>query len=120
MPGTEAAEMFAAFRRQAPFKAFSEVRIGHDVWIGAHARLLGGIRIGNGAVVGAGAVVTKDVPDYAIVGGVPAKIIRMRFDDATMERLRATQWYLYDWADIDLGGCSQANDFATFMCYKIT
>ena len=102
MPGTEAAEMFAAFRRQTPFKSFSEVRIGHDVWIGAHARLLGGVRIGNGAVVGAGAVVTKDVPDYAIVGGVPAKIIRMRFDDATMERLLATQWYLYDWADMEV------------------
>ncbi len=101
-PESNPPEMFAAFRQRAPVTEFSEVRIGHDVWIGARAILLGGVRIGNGAVVGAGAVVTKDVPDYAIVGGVPAKIIRMRFDDATMERLRAMQWYLYDWADIDL------------------
>ena len=101
-PESNPPEMFAAFRQRAPVTEFSEVRIGHDVWIGARAILLGGVRIGNGAVVGAGAVVTKDVPDYAIVGGVPAKIIRMRFDDTTMERLRATQWYLYDWADIDL------------------
>ena len=102
IPQTAASDMFEVFRRQAPFNQIAEAHIGHDVWIGARAILLGGVRIGNGAVVGAGAVVTKDVPDYAIVGGVPAKIIRMRFDDATMERLRATQWYLYDWADIDL------------------
>ena len=102
IPQTAASDMFEVFRRQAPFNQIAEGHIGHDVWIGARAILLGGVRIGNGAVVGAGAVVTKDVPDYAIVGGVPAKIIRMRFDDATMERLRATQWYLYDWADIDL------------------
>ena len=102
IPQTAASDMFEVFRRQAPFNQIAEAHIGHDVWIGARAILLGGVRIGNGAVVGAGTVVTKDVPDYAIVGGVPAKIIRMRFDDATMERLRATQWYLYDWADIDL------------------
>ena len=102
IPQAAASDMFEVFRRQAPFNQIAEAHIGHDVWIGARAILLGGVRIGNGAVVGAGAVVTKDVPDYAIVGGVPAKIIRMRFDDATMERLRATQWYLYDWADIDL------------------
>ena len=54
MPGTEAAEMFAAFRRQAPFKPFSEVRIGHDVWIGAHATILAGVTIGDTTVIGAG------------------------------------------------------------------
>ena len=54
------------------------VMIGNDVWIGTRSIILPGVKIGNGVLIGAGAVVTKDVPDYAIVGGVPAKIIRYR------------------------------------------
>ena len=56
----------------------SEVVIGNDVWIGMRAIIMPGVKVGNGAVIGTGAVVTKDVPDYAVVGGVPAKIIRFR------------------------------------------
>ena len=67
--------------------------IGHDVWIGHRAILMQGITIGNGAVIGAGAVVTKDVPPYAIVAGVPAKIIRYRFDENTIAQLQSTQWW---------------------------
>ena len=55
-----------------------DVTIGNDVWIGARVTILAGVTIGDGAVIGAGAVVTKDVPPYAVVGGVPAKIIRFR------------------------------------------
>ena len=55
-----------------------KVTIGNDVWIGMRSIIMPGVKIGNGAVIGAGAVVTKDVPDYAIVGGVPAKIIKYR------------------------------------------
>ena len=55
-----------------------EVIIGNDVWIGMRSIIMPGVKIGNGAVIGAGAVVTKDVPDYAIVGGVPARVIRYR------------------------------------------
>ena len=55
-----------------------EVTIGNDVWIGMRVIIMPGVKIGNGAVIGAGAVVTKDVPDYAVVGGVPAKVIRYR------------------------------------------
>lgn len=56
----------------------AEVTIGSDVWIGMRSIIMPGVKIGNGAVIGAGAVVTKDVPDYAVVGGVPARIIRYR------------------------------------------
>ena len=56
----------------------AEVVIGNDVWIGMRVIIMPGIKIGDGAVIGAGAVVTKDVPDFAIVGGVPAKIIKYR------------------------------------------
>ena len=58
--------------------AVKKVTIGDDVWIGTRAIILPGVTIGNGVIIGAGAVVTKDVPDYAIVGGVPARVIRMR------------------------------------------
>lgn len=54
------------------------VYIGNDVWIGTRAIILPGVKIGNGVIIGAGAVVTKDVPDFAIVGGVPAKVVKMR------------------------------------------
>lgn len=56
----------------------SEVIIGNDVWIGMRVIIMPGVKVGNGAVIGAGTVVTKDVPDYAIVGGVPARIIKFR------------------------------------------
>ena len=56
----------------------SEVVIGNDVWIGMRVIIMPGVKIGNGSVIGAGAVVTRNVPDYAIVGGVPARIIKFR------------------------------------------
>lgn len=67
--------------------------IGNDVWIAANAVVKQGVTIGTGAVVGAGAVVTKDVPPYAIVAGVPARILRYRFDDATIEMLLDSKWW---------------------------
>lgn len=70
--------------------------IGNDVWIGANAVIKGGVTIGDGAVIGAGAVVTHDVEPYAIVAGVPAKMIGYRFDDHTVQRLEAIRWWDFD------------------------
>ena len=70
--------------------------IGNDVWIGYEAVIMPGVKIGDGAVIGTRAVVTKDVPPYTIVGSVPAKPIRRRFDDATVEKLEALRWWDWD------------------------
>ena len=69
------------------------VYIGNDVWIGSHVLVNGGVHIGNGACIGAGAVVVKDVPPYAIVGGVPAKIIRYRFSEDIITKFQGLQWW---------------------------
>lgn len=77
-----------------------DVVIGNDVWIGCRAVIMAGVTIGDGAVIGSGAVVTKDIPPYAIVGGVPAKIIRYRFDDETIHRLLKVKWWNYEPAQL--------------------
>ncbi|WP_299043036.1 CatB-related O-acetyltransferase [uncultured Tateyamaria sp.] len=69
--------------------------IGHDVWLGYGALICPGARIGNGVIVGAGAVVRGTVPDYAIVAGNPAQVVRMRFSQAEVETLNALAWW--DW-----------------------
>ncbi len=70
-----------------------DIIIGNDVWIGFEVVIMAGVHIGDGAIIGARAVVTKDVPPYTIVGGVPAREIRKRFDAATVERLLALKWW---------------------------
>jgi acetyltransferase-like isoleucine patch superfamily enzyme len=69
--------------------------IGHDVWIGEEAMIARGVTIGDGAVVGARALVLKDVPPYAIVGGQPAKVLRMRFPEKLIARFQALQWWRF-------------------------
>lgn len=73
-----------------------KVNIGNDVWIGERVTLMGGITIGDGAIIGSNALVTKDVPPYAIVGGVPAKLIRYRFSEDIIFNLLNIQWWNKD------------------------
>lgn len=75
--------------------ARGNVCIGHDVWIGEDALILSGVTIGNGAVIGARSVVRKDVPPYAVVGGVPARVLRYRFEAETVIALQEIAWW--DW-----------------------
>ncbi len=70
-----------------------DIVVGNDVWIGYEAVVMAGVTIGDGAIVASRAVVTRDVPPYAIVGGVPAKVIKYRFDPATVESLLRIKWW---------------------------
>lgn len=73
------------------------ITVGNDVWIGYEAVILSGVTIGDGAIIGTRAVVTKDIPPYAIVGGVPAKLIRKRFSDEVIAELLKIQWW--NWSE---------------------
>ena len=78
-----------------PFKGNTE--IGNDVWIGYDATIMPGVKIGSGAIIASKSVVTNDVPAYAVVGGNPAKIIKQRFDDKTIDALLSIAWW--DWSN---------------------
>jgi acetyltransferase-like isoleucine patch superfamily enzyme len=69
--------------------------VGNDVYLGYHAIVLSGVKVGNGVIIGAGSVVTQDVPDYAIVGGNPARVIKMRMTDAQIKDMLEIKWW--DW-----------------------
>lgn len=90
---------FKVFKTKKKYiaKSKGKVTIGNDVWIGDRVTILSGVNIGDGAVIGACALVNKDVAPYTIVGGVPAKIIRKRFDDETIEKLLKIKWW--NWSD---------------------
>jgi virginiamycin A acetyltransferase len=72
------------------------IEIGNDVWIGYMASILDGVKVGNGAIIAAHSVVTKDVPDYAVVAGNPARIKRYRFDSNTIDQLNEIKWWDWD------------------------
>lgn len=75
------------------FSENKKTTIGNDVWIGAKSTIMDGVQIGNGAIVAAGSVVTKNVPPYAVVGGAPAKVIKYRFPQEVIDRLEEIQWW---------------------------
>lgn len=83
------------------FQKAGDTVIGHDVWIGSEAIIMPGVKIGDGAVIGTRALVTRDVEPYAIIGGNPARVIRKRFDDDSIAMLLEMKWW--DWDDARLG-----------------
>ncbi len=83
-----------------------DILVGNDVWIGYEAVILAGVVIGDGAIIGARALVTEDVPPYTIVGGVPAKPIRKRFSEETIASLLEIRWW--DWPDSKIAGAIEA------------
>jgi len=90
------------------------VEIGNDVWIGSNVIIMDGIKIGDGAIVAAGSVVTADVLPYAIVGGVPAKLIRYRFTEIQIEKLSTIKWWNWDIKEIELKS-SLFNNIESFI-----
>lgn len=104
---------YEAIKRK-PWQFHKDTHVGNDVWIGAKAGITSGVTVGDGAIVAAGAVVTADVPPYAIVGGVPAKVIRYRFEPEVIAALLELKWWdlpLEKLADLpfdDIHACIQA------------
>lgn len=89
------------------------IQIGNDVWIGQEVIVNPGVVVGDGAILAARAVVTRDVPPYAIVGGCPARLIRYRFDDATIARLLRVQWWrhaMWDLMDLPFNDIARCLD----------
>ena len=107
------------FRPKAPYQAPLTTRIGNDVYIGHGAFICAGVTIGDGAVVGAMAVVTKDVPPYAIVAGNPATIRSYRFSEPLIERLQSLAWWRFAFWDLQDAPISEPALFADFVERRI-
>jgi acetyltransferase-like isoleucine patch superfamily enzyme len=99
---------FQTFADRMYYQEYEKTEIGNDVWIGGNAMIMSGLKIGNGSVIAAGSIVTKDVMPYSIVGGVPAKHIKFRFSEEIIEKLQAFQWWnkRQDWI---------MNNYKTFL-----
>jgi acetyltransferase-like isoleucine patch superfamily enzyme len=116
-----AQEQFGETLNIAGFDYMPEATVlGHDVWVGEHAVLKGGITVGNGAIIAANAVVTSDVPPYAIVAGIPARVIKYRFEKSIINRLQSIQWWNYKITDLpDFAAADDIVKFADEMEDKI-
>ncbi|HJT23091.1 MAG TPA: CatB-related O-acetyltransferase [bacterium] len=108
-----------SFKSGIPPGTKGNIKVGNDVWIGMKALILSGVTIGDGAVIGAGSVVVKDVEPYAIVGGNPAKLIRYRFAKSQVQILLKTRWW--DWpfeTIIEAQAVLESTDFAEFQRFE--
>lgn len=95
-------------------KSFS-INIENDVWIGGDVTLCRGITIGNGAVIAAGSIVTKDVPPYAVVAGNPARIIKFRFNSDIVHELIQTKWWEYNYSEFEISAAIDIKEFITYI-----
>lgn len=86
----------SGFSNEKVVEQHKPVTIGHDVWIGANCYIKDGVNIGTGSIIAAGSIVVKDVPSYSIVGGVPAKLIRYRFNEDIISKLTESKWWEKD------------------------
>lgn len=102
------------------FEGIKKTVIGNDVWIGRRAIIKAGVTVGDGAVIGSGSVVTKDVPPYAIVGGVPAKILKFRFDEETIKELIQSEWWNLTEEELELVAdkIRNADDFIKLLKFN--
>lgn len=91
---------FAGVEPKGVARKLSKIKIGNDVWLGRNVIITNGANIGNGVIAGVGAIITKDVPDYAIVVGAPARIIRYRYTEEQIEKLNAIAWWA--WSDQEI------------------
>jgi acetyltransferase-like isoleucine patch superfamily enzyme len=104
----------STFVQQSCFKEWEDIRIGNDVWIGANAVVSDGAQIGDGAIIAAGAIVASQVPDYAIFGGVPARLIRYRFKESAISWLKQFKWWDRD-LDWIRNNCERFQDIERFI-----
>ena len=82
-----------SFVSDSYFDEYAPIKIGNDVWIGARAVIIDGVSIGDGAIVAAGSIVTKDVPAYSVVGGIPARVLRNRFNPDQIDFMKEFKWW---------------------------
>jgi acetyltransferase-like isoleucine patch superfamily enzyme len=104
----------------SPYIAPKDTNIGNDVYIGHGAFLIQGVSVGDGAVIGACSVVTKDVPPFAIVAGNPAKVKSMRFDDGIIEKMIKLRWWDYAFWDLSGAPVAEPEAFLEFVAARIS
>lgn len=110
-----------SFSDKTYFVGHEKITIGNDVWIGARAIVLDGVIIGDGAIIAAGAVVTKNVPAYAVVGGIPAKVLKFRFSEKHIEFLLSVKWWDRDihWLKDHHKLFLTINDFESYLAKEL-
>lgn len=89
--------------------------IGNDVWIGSKVTLSRGIKINDGAIIASGSIVTKDVPPYAIVGGIPARILKFRFNSDIIYELQKSRWWEFKFTDFEISSDCKIEEFITYI-----